>query len=131
MPFISSMPWVTCGEEKRSSDLKRFIFLEEINLPKQKQNYRFYLFDKSCFFFRQTCNINVYITITYTITYYGIKQYYNLKKVFIWNDVKIILSSWDRALTIQIMSLPSYHYAICSAVTDSQVQRYLFHTLIN
>ena len=43
------MPWVTCGQEKEFR-LKGFISLEEINLSRQKQNYRFYLFDKSwCF----------------------------------------------------------------------------------
>ena len=49
MRFISSMPWVTCGQEKEFR-LKRFISLEEINLSRQKQNYRFYLFDKSWYF---------------------------------------------------------------------------------
>ena len=32
---------------KKEFQLKRFISLEEINLSRQKQNYRFYLFDKS------------------------------------------------------------------------------------
>ena len=49
MTHISSMPWVTCGQEKEFR-LKRFISLEEINLSRQKQNYRFYLFDKSWYF---------------------------------------------------------------------------------
>ena len=31
---------------KKEFRLKRFISLEEINLSRQKQNYRFYLFDK-------------------------------------------------------------------------------------
>ena len=31
-------------------DIKGFISLEEINLSRQKQNYRFYLFDKSWYF---------------------------------------------------------------------------------
>ena len=33
-------PWVTCVRKKEFQ-------LEEINLSRQKQNYRFYLFDKS------------------------------------------------------------------------------------
>ena len=32
---------------KKEFGLKRFISLEEINISRQKQNYRFYLFDKS------------------------------------------------------------------------------------
>ena len=36
--FISSMPWVTCGQEK-GVRLKGFISLEELNLSRQKQNY--------------------------------------------------------------------------------------------
>ena len=51
--------------------------------------------------------------------------------MYIWNDGKITLSSWDRTLAIPIMSLPSYHYATGSAVTDSHAERYLFDTLIN
>ena len=35
---------------KKEFLLKRFISLEEINLSRQKQNYRFYLFDKSWYF---------------------------------------------------------------------------------
>ena len=35
---------------KKEFRLKRFISLEEINLSRQKQNYRFYLFDKSWYF---------------------------------------------------------------------------------
>ena len=35
---------------KKESRLKGFISLEEINLSRQKQNYRFYLFDKSWYF---------------------------------------------------------------------------------
>ena len=35
---------------KKEFRLKRFISLEEINLSSQKQNYRFYLFDKSWYF---------------------------------------------------------------------------------
>ena len=35
---------------KKEFQLKGFISLEEINLSRQKQNYRFYLFDKSCYF---------------------------------------------------------------------------------
>ena len=35
---------------KREFRLKGFISLEEINLSRQKQNYRFYLFDKSWYF---------------------------------------------------------------------------------
>ena len=35
---------------KKEFRLKGFISLEEINLPRQKQNYRFYLFDKSWYF---------------------------------------------------------------------------------
>ena len=35
---------------KRSSGYKGFISLEEMNLSRQKQNYRFYLFDKSWYF---------------------------------------------------------------------------------
>ena len=46
MRFISSMPWVTCGQEK-GVPAKGFISLEEINLSRQKQNYGFYFFDKS------------------------------------------------------------------------------------
>ena len=46
MRFISSMPWVTCGQEKGVPD-KGIYFPIEINLSRQKQNYRFYLFDKS------------------------------------------------------------------------------------
>ena len=41
MRFISSMPWVTCGQENEFR-LKGFI-----NLSRQKQNYGFYLFDIS------------------------------------------------------------------------------------
>ena len=40
MRFISSMPWVTCGQEKEFQ-LKGVISLEEINLARQKQNYHF------------------------------------------------------------------------------------------
>ena len=43
------MPWGTCGQEKEFR-LKGFISLEEINLFRQKQKYRFYLFDKSLYF---------------------------------------------------------------------------------
>ena len=39
--FISSMSWVTCGQVK-GVPLKGFISLEDINLSRQKQNYRFY-----------------------------------------------------------------------------------------
>ena len=35
---------------KKEFRLKGFISLEEINLSRQKQNYRFYLFDKSWYF---------------------------------------------------------------------------------
>ena len=35
---------------KKEFWLKVFISLEEINLSRQKQNYRFYLFDKSWYF---------------------------------------------------------------------------------
>ena len=35
---------------KKEFRLKGFIFLEEINLSRQKRNYRFYLFDKSSIF---------------------------------------------------------------------------------
>ena len=35
---------------KKEFRLKGFFFLEEINLSRQKQNYRFYLFDKSWYF---------------------------------------------------------------------------------
>ena len=35
---------------KKEFRLKGFIFLEEINLSWEKQNYQFYLFDKSCYF---------------------------------------------------------------------------------
>ena len=35
---------------KNEFRLKRFISLEEINLSSQKQNYQFYLFDKSWYF---------------------------------------------------------------------------------
>ena len=35
---------------KKEFRLKGFISLEEINLFRQKQNYRFYLFDKSWYF---------------------------------------------------------------------------------
>ena len=35
---------------KKEFRLKGFIFLDEINLSRQKQNYRFYLFDKSWYF---------------------------------------------------------------------------------
>ena len=35
---------------KKDFRLKGFISLEEINLSRQKQNYRFYLFDKSWYF---------------------------------------------------------------------------------
>ena len=35
---------------KKEFQLKGFISLEEINLSRQKQNYRFYLFDKSWYF---------------------------------------------------------------------------------
>ena len=35
---------------KREFRLKGFISLEEINLSRQKQNYRFYLFDKLWYF---------------------------------------------------------------------------------
>ena len=38
MSFISSMPWVTCGQGKGVS-AKGFISLEEINLSWEKQNY--------------------------------------------------------------------------------------------
>ena len=73
--------------------------------------------------------------VTYTRTYYGIKQYHtcNLKKVYIWNGVKITLSSWNRSLTVWIMSLSSYHYmyATGSAVTEPHAERYLSHTLTN
>ena len=50
MRFILSMPWVTCGQEKRVL-AKEINFLEEINLSRQKQNCRFYLFGKSWYFF--------------------------------------------------------------------------------
>ena len=40
------MPWVTCGWVK-GVPAKEIYFLAEINFSKQKQNYRFYLFDKS------------------------------------------------------------------------------------
>ena len=35
---------------KKEFQLKGFIFLKEMNLSRQKQNYRFYLFDKSWYF---------------------------------------------------------------------------------
>ena len=35
---------------KKEFQLKGFISLEEINLSRQKQNYRFYLFDKLWYF---------------------------------------------------------------------------------
>ena len=35
---------------KKEFRLKGFISLEEINLSRQKENYRFYLFDKSWYF---------------------------------------------------------------------------------
>ena len=38
---------VTLVVRKKKFRVKRFISLEEINLSRQKQNYRFYLFDKS------------------------------------------------------------------------------------
>ena len=45
MRFISSMPRVTCGQEKAVPAKgiyfpRGFISLEEINLSRQKQNYR-------------------------------------------------------------------------------------------
>ena len=43
MCFISSMPWVTCGQEKG-------VPAKEIYFPRGNQNNRFYSFDKSCFF---------------------------------------------------------------------------------
>ena len=46
MCFISSMPWVNCGQEKELW-LDRCISLQETNHSRQKQIYRFYLFDKS------------------------------------------------------------------------------------
>ena len=42
--------WVTLVVRKKEFRLKGFISLEEINLSRQKQNYRFYLFDKSWYF---------------------------------------------------------------------------------
>ena len=36
--------------KKKELQLMGFISLEEINLSRQNQNYRFYLFGKSCFF---------------------------------------------------------------------------------
>ena len=49
MRFISSMPWVTCGQEK-GVPAKGIYFPRENKLSRQKQNYRFYLFDKSLYF---------------------------------------------------------------------------------
>ena len=54
------MPWVTCGQEKEFQ-LKGFISLEEINLSRQKQNYRIYLV-----FSHQTCNISFLSSFTHT-----------------------------------------------------------------
>ena len=48
MRFISSMPLIPVVRKKEFR-LKGFISLEEINLSRQKQNYQFYLFDKSWF----------------------------------------------------------------------------------
>ena len=39
MRFISSMSWVTCGQDK-GVPAKGSISLEEINLSRQKQNYQ-------------------------------------------------------------------------------------------
>ena len=43
---------------KKEFRLKGFISPEEINLSRQKQNYRLYLFDT-----RQTCNIKLYLLL--------------------------------------------------------------------
>ena len=50
MRFISSMSWVTCGQEKGVPAKGIYFHIEEINLSRQKQKYRFYLFDKSWYF---------------------------------------------------------------------------------
>ena len=47
---------------KKEFRLKRFISLEEINLSRQKQNYHFYLFDKSWDFSVKHIIYNVYST---------------------------------------------------------------------
>ena len=49
---------------KKEFRLKGFISLEEINLSRQKQNYRFYLFDKSWYFPIKHV-IYVYIIVPY------------------------------------------------------------------
>ena len=46
MRFISSMPWVTCGQEKGVPAIETY-FPEEINFSRLKQSHRFYVFDKS------------------------------------------------------------------------------------
>ena len=50
---------------KKEFGLEGFISLEEISLSSQKQNYGFYLFDKSWYFFRQTCYIKGYFMGAY------------------------------------------------------------------
>ena len=51
MTFISSHQCLGSPVvRKREFEQKGFISLEEINLSWQKQNYRFYLFDKSWYF---------------------------------------------------------------------------------
>ena len=49
MRFISSMLWVTCGQEK-GVPAKGIYFPRGNKSFYAKQNYRFYLFDKSWYF---------------------------------------------------------------------------------
>ena len=49
MRFISSIPWVTCGQEK-AVPAKGIYFPRGNKSFKAKTNYRFYLFDKSWYF---------------------------------------------------------------------------------
>ena len=53
---------------KKEFRLKGFISLEEINLSRQKQNYGFYLFDKSWYF--PTKHV-IYIYMFHEIQYIG------------------------------------------------------------
>ena len=60
MRLISSMPWSPVVR-KREFRLKGFIFLEEINLFRQKQNYGFW---KRCFLKTSVSNGIIYTKYT-------------------------------------------------------------------
>ena len=59
MRFISSMPWVTCGQGK-GVPAKRIYFPRGNKSFLTKHNYGFYLFDKSWYLPAKHVNINVY-----------------------------------------------------------------------